>query len=165
MDEVVVVNEKDEVIGTMLKSEAHKKGTPHRIAITYLEKKAGEILVQVRADGYLDHSSAGHVDPGESYEQAALRELAEELGVTGVPLKYVGHGNTKAETYSDGARSHVFDIFSCIAEAKELQVDEVESVYWAKPEDVLQDMQGGNQEKYCGAFKVSLPIFLSARNK
>ena len=48
MQKVIVVNEKDEEIGTMPMSEAHKNGTPHRIAITYVENTAGQFLVQVR---------------------------------------------------------------------------------------------------------------------
>jgi len=64
---IVVVNEKDEVIGVMSRAEAHKNGIPHRIAVIYVENQKGEILVQVRMTGRLDHSSAGHVDPGEEY--------------------------------------------------------------------------------------------------
>ena len=160
MNLVVVVNEKDEVVGTMDKSEAHKNGTPHRIAVVYVENPEGKILVQVRADGLLDHSSAGHVDVGESYVQAAQRELAEELGIEDVILTPVGHGMTKGETYTDGVRSHVFDIFSCVAEPATLQEDEVRSVYWETPEKIIADMQI-NGEKYCGGFKVSLPIYIT----
>lgn len=32
----------------------------------------------------------GHIEPGESDEQAALRELREEAGVRGEPIKHVG---------------------------------------------------------------------------
>ena len=41
MSDVVVVNEKDEVIGTMPKKEAHKNGTLHRIAVVYVENTKG----------------------------------------------------------------------------------------------------------------------------
>ncbi len=163
MDEVIVVNENDEVIGKMPKAQAHKDATLHRISVIYVENVTGDILVQHRADNFLDHSSAGHVDVGESYEQAAYRELAEELGIKDVQLKYIGHAMTKNEEYPGGEKSsHVFDIFSCIADAKELQADEVNSVYWAKPEEVLLDMKE-NQNKYCGGFLVSLPVYLKSR--
>lgn len=163
MDEVIVVNEDDEVVGKMTKDQAHKDGTPHRIAVVYVENSNGEILIQRRADGYLDHSSAGHVDIGESYEEAARRELSEELGINNVPLSYVGHGVTKNEEYPGGKRSsHVFDIFMCIAEPGELQADEVSGVYWARSEAVLADMQI-NKDKYCGGFLVSLPIYVGSK--
>lgn len=165
MTEVIIVNENDEVIGTMPKDEAHKNGTLHRIAVIYVENSKGDILIQERADGYLDHSSAGHVDVGESYEEAAYRELAEELGIKEVKLKYVGHGMTKNEIYPGGKKSsHVFDIFSCVADPKELQIDEVTGVYWAKPQDILLDMQNeANKHKYCGGFLISLPLYLESK--
>ena len=160
MYDVVVVNEKDEVIGTMPKAEAHKNGTLHRIAVTYVENSKGEILIQNRADGYLDHSSAGHVDPGESYEEAARRELSEELGIASVVLKRIGHGMTKGEKYPGTVVSHVFDIFNCTAEPGELQVEEVKSVYWADPYKIKEEMQK-DESKFCGGFVESLKIYLA----
>lgn len=159
MSDVVVVNEQDEVIGTMPKSEAHKNGILHRIAVVYVENNKGEILIQNRADGYLDHSSAGHVDPGESYLEAAKRELGEELGIKNIELKLIGHSSTWEEKYLEGKVSHVFDIFSCIAEPGELQVDEVKSVYWADPKKILEEMKK-DKSKFCGGFIESLKIYL-----
>ena len=163
MADVVVVNEKDEVIDTMSKEEAHKNGVPHRIAVTYVENSKGEILIQNRADGYLDHSSTGHVDPGESYEDAARRELAEELGIKGVGLSRIGHGVTIGEKYKNGIASHTFDIFACVGEPGELQVGEVKSVYWADPQKVLGEMQK-DKSKFCGGFIESLKIYLAAKH-
>ena len=137
MEDVVVVNEKDEVIGTMPKADAHKNGTPHRIAVVYVQNDKGEFLVQVREDGLLDHSAAGHVDPGESYIDAAKRELSEELGIVADDLVYVGHGSTRNERHAGKISSHVFDVFAHTAEPGKLQEDEVHGVYWAKPEEVL----------------------------
>ncbi len=149
----------------MPKVEAHKNGTLHRIAVVYVENQKGDILVQHRSDGFLDHSSAGHVDVGESYEEAAYRELTEELDIKEVKLNYVSHGMTKNEIYPGGKKSsHVFDIYCCIADPGKLQADEVNNVYWAKPEDVLLDMQI-NKQKYCGGFLVSLPLYLESKNK
>ncbi|MCE9585306.1 NUDIX domain-containing protein [Candidatus Nomurabacteria bacterium] len=162
MSNVVVVNDKDEIIGTMLKEEAHKSGVPHRIAVVYVENSQNEIIVQVRTDGYLDHSSAGHVEEGESYEEAAKRELSEELGINGVELIYVGHGATKEEKYPGKIVAHVFDIFRCVADPGKLQIEEVKDVYWTKSEDILKDMEG-NKNKYCGGFIASLPIYLKAK--
>jgi isopentenyldiphosphate isomerase len=160
---VVVVNDEDEVIGTMLKTEAHRNGTPHRIAVTYVENARGEILVQVRMDRSLDHSSAGHVVPGESYREAAERELSEELGITGVDLTPVGHGVSHEEDPADGSvKRHVFDIFRCEAGYGQLQQDEVADVFWADPEDVLLDMKR-ERSKYAGGFIESLPIYLDRR--
>ena len=162
MFDVVVVNENDEVIGTMPKDEAHKDGTPHQVSVVYVENDKGEILIQSRMDGYLDHSSAGHVDPGESYKEAAARELEEELGIKDVVLKYVGHSRTWNEKYPGLNVSHVFDVFKCVAEPGELQEDEVKEVYWANPEEIAEDMQR-NASRYCGGFVESLKLYLASR--
>src|SRR3989344_214285 len=166
-DNVVVVNEKDEVVGTMSRAEAHKNGTPHRIAVVYVENSKGEILVQVRMTGRLDHSSAGHVDPGEEYIDTAKRELKEELGMENVKINLVGHCVSEENVSGiDGHRIHVMQIFSCIGEPGELQKEEVRHVYWANPEDVLAEMLAKPIEmKFSGGFRVSLPIYLKSKNK
>lgn len=51
-----------------------------------IRKPTGELLLQQRAntgymDGFYDLSCSGHVDEGESIREAAIRELAEEIGV------------------------------------------------------------------------------------
>jgi isopentenyl-diphosphate delta-isomerase len=144
----------------MLKSAAHKDGTLHRIAVVYVVNDKGEILVQERADGHLDHSAAGHVAVNESYEEAAKRELFEELGVSDVVLEYVGHGMTRNEKYPGKISSHMFDIFSCSAVPGVLQTQEVAGVYWSDPETVRADMEI-HPERYCEGFRVSLKIFQS----
>lgn len=163
MDDVVVVNENDEVIGTMPKAQAHNDGTPHRISVVYVENDLGQILVQLRKDRHLDHSAADHVDPGESYEDAARRELAEELGITDAELTKIGHAQTRNERYGDRISTHVFDIFLCKAAPGALQEAEVQSVYWADPAEVLADMSRNEPDKYCEGFKASLPVYLSSR--
>lgn len=163
MADVIVVDENDNVLGQMDKAEAHRTGVLHRIAITYVENPAGQILVQIRSNGRLDHSAAGHVDVGESYLDAAKRELEEEIGISGVELTYVGHGKTIGEGSDDGlSRSHMFDIYTCVAEPGALQEDEVQGVYWADPHEVLADMCV-NPDKYAGAFLVSLPILVESK--
>lgn len=52
-----------------------------------LFRRAGELLLQLREgtgyrDGHWAAAAAGHVEPGESVVEAAVREAHEELGVT-----------------------------------------------------------------------------------
>lgn len=163
MNDVVVVNDKDEVIGTMAREVAHKNGAPHRIAVVYVANPAGEILVQVRMTGRLDHSSAGHVDPGEEYLATAQRELKEELGMDSVELIRVGHGVSEEIIPELGEhRVHVMEIFSCVGNPGELQKDEVRDVYWADPKEVLAEMESDFEDKkFSGGFRTSLPIYLA----
>ncbi len=167
MDDVVIVNEKDEIIGTMPRSEAHANGVLHRVAVTYVENQKNEILVQIRMSGHFDHSSAGHVDSGEAYLQAAERELKEELGISGIQLTLIGHGTSDEMAKSKIVDKetldhivHVFDVFVCKAEPGELAPDEVKGIFWSKPEDILKDMQI-NPDKYAGGFKATIGIYLN----
>lgn len=72
---------------TALKSEAHKNGWYHNTIHLWLYTKNGEILLQQRSHKKVIHpllwdvSAAGHVDAGETFLDAAIRETKEELGL------------------------------------------------------------------------------------
>ncbi|MBI4962681.1 MAG: NUDIX domain-containing protein [Desulfomonile tiedjei] len=82
-----IVDSRDKVIGKATRAEIHRKGLMHRAVHIFVFNSQGEIYVQRRSEVKdrhplkLDSSAAGHVDPGESYEQTAVRELEEELGI------------------------------------------------------------------------------------
>ena len=82
-DEIIaVVNEKDEIIGKTTREEAHIKGLLHREAYNYLINSKNQLLLHKRADNHLwDHSSSGHFPLEEDYEEGAMREFEEELGI------------------------------------------------------------------------------------
>ncbi len=83
-----VVDENDEVIKQAARAEVHEKDWRHRAVHIFVQNKAGDLYLQKRSDlkdrhaGQWDSSSAGHLDAGEDYESAALRELFEELMVS-----------------------------------------------------------------------------------
>src|SRR4051812_15803027 len=58
-----------------------------KYAQVYLLNSKGELLVQQRSatansrPNLLDPSAAGHVEPGQSYEECAHMEMDEEIGV------------------------------------------------------------------------------------
>lgn len=85
------VDERDEVLGVVDRAEAISQGWLHRVATIVCRDDAGRILVHRRADdmsrfpGQLNWMMGGAADVGEPYEQAAARELAEELGVHARP--------------------------------------------------------------------------------
>lgn len=82
-----VVDERDRVIGMDTRRRIHEKHLLHRAVHVFLFDSRGRLYLQRRSDykdrfpGLLDSSAAGHVDPGEAYEQAARRELKEELDI------------------------------------------------------------------------------------
>ncbi|MFJ3978149.1 NUDIX hydrolase [Streptomyces sp. NPDC090021] len=95
------VDEQDEVLGVVDRGEAIRRGWLHRVATIVCRDGEGRILVHRRPDhaarfpGHLNWMLGGAVDVAESYEAAAARELAEELGVLARPrfvLKFLCAG-------------------------------------------------------------------------
>lgn len=82
-----LVDEEDKVIGRALRSEVHAKGLLHREIHVWYVVPGGGVVFQKRAEdketfpGLLDATVGGHVDPGMTYEQAALMEMREETGI------------------------------------------------------------------------------------
>ncbi len=98
---VDVVDKDDNVIGQMTEDEAVAGKGRFRMVHIMLVNDDDTMLVQWRkADKALSPrtftaSAAGKVQAGESYEDAAKRELKEELGATRVKLKFMGEFKTK----------------------------------------------------------------------
>lgn len=92
-----VVDEQDRVIGQAPRDEAHARGLKHRAVHIFLFNERGEVFVQKRAatkdtfPGCYDSSASGHLETGEAYDDCALRELREELGVTVPPERLRKH--------------------------------------------------------------------------
>ncbi len=82
-----IVNDDNEVIGQGSRKEIHEQNKKHRAIHLFVFTKKGDLILQKRSHlkdrhpGVWDSPAAGHLDAGESYDQAALRELREELGL------------------------------------------------------------------------------------
>ncbi|MEP7346321.1 MAG: isopentenyl-diphosphate Delta-isomerase, partial [Gemmatimonadaceae bacterium] len=86
-ERVILVNARDEEIGTEEKLRAHQLNLMHRAFSVFLVNDAGEFLLQRRAHqkyhsaGLWSNTACGHPRPGESVDVAARRRLREEMGV------------------------------------------------------------------------------------
>jgi len=82
------VDEEDAVVGTATLRDCLEKGLLHRAVDVLVLRTNGKVLLQQRSKRDLWHpglwtlSSTGHVKSGESYRDAAKRELDEELGLS-----------------------------------------------------------------------------------
>lgn len=83
-----VVDADDHVIRQATRGEVHAQGLIHRAVHVFVFNKHGDLLLQQRSvlkdvhPGAWDSSVAGHLDAGEDYLSAAIRELEEEMGIT-----------------------------------------------------------------------------------
>lgn len=82
-----IVGENDTVLGIATRAEIHRTQRLHRAVHMLVQNPNGEVYLQKRAatkdsnPNCWDSSAAGHVDAGEAYMDAAVRELFEELGI------------------------------------------------------------------------------------
>lgn len=92
-----VVDEQDQVLRQATRREVHEQGLMHRaVHVLVFSRKNHDCLLQKRSafkdchPGVWDSSAAGHLDAGEDYDSAAVRELREELGIEDAKLIKVG---------------------------------------------------------------------------
>ncbi len=100
----VVVDENDQELGAEYIPIAIEKGLIRRVVRVFVFNQSGQVLVHRRSQSVskpllLEVSATGHVDEGESYELAAKRELAEELGLTTADLQKICEPVLFAEFY------------------------------------------------------------------
>lgn len=121
---VVLVNPKDQKIGTTDLLKAHQgEGQLHRAISVFIfrnlqdQTRPDQILVQQRAKekllaaGQWANTVCGHVKPGESYGECALRRLKEEIGLDGVKIEPVLKLLYQVEVNQDFSEHELDQIF------------------------------------------------------
>jgi isopentenyl-diphosphate delta-isomerase type 1 len=151
-----VVNERDEPIGRALRQDVHARALWHRAVHILVFDSAGRIFLQKRSmkkdmsPGLWDSSCAGHVDAGEDYDSAAVRELGEELGISvaSVPERWLKL-SPREETGWE---------FCWIYRLQhdgpfELHPEEIEAGEWLSPSELDRKI-ASEPGKYCSAFRL-----------
>ncbi|MFF6993982.1 NUDIX domain-containing protein [Streptomyces sp. NPDC008313] len=86
-----IVDEDDRVVGQAPRGEVYARGLRHRCAFVRVRDAEGRVFVHRRTaakavfPSLYDMFVGGVVGAGETYDEAALREAEEELGVSGLP--------------------------------------------------------------------------------
>lgn len=149
-----VVDDNDNVLTTKQRDEI----TPDervRIVAIWVENSMGEILIAQRAKsmsldpGLWGPSAAGGVKVGSSYEETALEELREEIGLEVSQSELNPKGKMVYETTKNGKRMCAVFSVNCnwpIAKFK-TEPTEVESIQWIKKSVLLADIKN-NPSKY-----------------
>ena len=116
-EEVVqIVDRNDFPVDAVPRSVMRAKRLIHRATYIFVFNAAGELFIQKRTmekdihPGYWDLAAGGVVAAGESYEESAERELAEELGVTASLTFHFDH------YYEDEGNRVWGRVFSCTHE-------------------------------------------------
>lgn len=156
------MNEKDEPIGVMQKSEAHEKGILHRAFSIFIFNSKGEMLLQQRAlnkyhsAGLWSNACCSHPLPGEETESAAQRRLGEELGFT-TPVKKV-FDFVYTASFANGLTENEFDhVF--VGEydgVVNFNPEEVNNYAFKKMGEIKQELLK-DPERYTAWFLIAFP--------
>lgn len=162
-EQVILVNEKDEAVGSGGKVEAHREGKLHRAFSIFVFNPDGQLLLQKRASvkyhsaGLWSNTCCGHPRPGELTEQAARRRLWEEMGVV-CDLTEVFQFTYKVqltEEISEHECDHV--LIGVFDGEPNPSGDEVDDWRWADL-DALREDVAESPDSYTHWFKLSLQL-------
>ena len=150
---------------TKKRALVHRDGDLHgasHIFVTRLHQGRIQVLLQKRSEtkdsfpGWLDTSSAGHLDPGETFDQGAQRELAEELGLTGMTPQFLFIQRQDYETTFHGSKFHDREIDHVYMleldqpeEAFQIEACELQSVHWMDARDILTVLDSSDNQQIC----------------
>ena len=147
-----VVNDLDEVTAQEMRSIVHQQGLQHRGVHVFLFNEQGEMLIQKRSadrtnsPSLWDCSVSEHVKAGESYLDAAMRGLKEEMGVEGIEISLRG----KIQMEYGFNDNEISEIYEGRLNGKSVQFDRVEiSEVRFVSVDVVKAGLSQSPELYC----------------
>lgn len=143
---IQIVDENDQPLGDASLEEILEGGLIHRVVRVMVEDENGKILLQMRGPNVAtnpntwDFSAAGYVDTGESYDYAAKRELAEELGLRDLDLKRL-HIRQESEVLNGRKLNRFAASYQVVVPVNttlNIEATELEKVEWFDVEDIKQ---------------------------
>ena len=146
VEQVLIVDDHNHVIGTAPRSQMREEKLCHRATYVFIFNAQGQLYVQERTlnkdiyPGFFDPATGGVVAEGESYDQAAIRELSEELGIENTPVTPHFHfffHNNDCQVWGR--------VYSCHYDGEfNLQKEEVADVVFETPEEILANRYDRN---------------------
>jgi isopentenyldiphosphate isomerase len=137
---VAIVDERNKVVGAVPRQEMRAGRLLHRATYVLVFNSRGELYVQKRAaskdifPSCYDVAAGGVVLSEESYEDGAVRELEEELGIKGVSLARLFDFS-----YQDKDVRVWGAAFSCVYDGElMLQEEEIESGAFVPVDEVFR---------------------------
>ena len=139
MDELVaLLDSEGQVCGSAPRSVMRRDNLRHAATGVLVRNSSGDIYVHQRTatkdvyPSYYDFAAGGVVAAGEDPYDAVVRELAEELGITGVDLVKLPEGD-----YADDNTSYHAYLYTCVWTGPiEHQPEEVAWGAWMSPAEL-----------------------------
>jgi isopentenyl-diphosphate delta-isomerase len=163
-----VVDDEDNVIGRELRDAVHQRGFWHRGAHVFLFDADGRMLVQKRSanrdnsPSLLDCSVSEHVKAGETYLEAAIRGMKEEMGVEGIEIERLA----KFRMNYGVNDNEISELYTGMVNPMDVRFDPVEiaSVSYAGV-DELKKLMTDEPETLCGWFVELLDLYFNGKGK
>ena len=146
-----IVDADDQVVGQLPRSEVYRQRLLCRVVNVFLQNAQGQLWIPRRTAHKrtfplcLDMSMGGHVESGESYEEALARELLEELNIDAQTTNYELLGYLTPHQSGVSAFMKVYRIVTDEAPAYN-KADFLEA-YWLSPEELLRRLRDGEPAK------------------
>lgn len=145
-EQLIIVDENDHVIGYKPRSQRTDEDCSRSVSI-WVENDKGQVLLQQRSfDKRLDPgkwtpAAEGTVGKGTDYDDTAVNELEEEIGLTGVKLMKRNKVHCKLAL---GWRQMQGYTVSCnwSLEKFTIQKEEVEALEWVDKRQVIGEITG-----------------------
>jgi len=161
MDEIILVDEKDNQIGTAEKLAAHKEGRLHRCFSIFVFDKEGRLMLQKRASGKYHcgglwtNTCCSHPRPGGKITEEVHKRLKEEMGFD-CELKEIFTFIYKTE-FENGLTEHEYDhVFIGKFDGEPvLNLEEASEWKWISMAELEKDIEG-NPDNYTYWLKIAI---------
>lgn len=154
-EQIDIINEQNEVVGTIGKSVAHTDGLLHRIVIGEMVNLKGEYCFVKQAGDRQDPGQyvspiGGHVRSGESPIDALARECQEECGFIPSDFKYIGSTIYNREVISR-KENHLFLVYKITTDLDPILNRESVEFKWFSVNEI-KSLLKSNTEKFGAAW-------------
>lgn len=146
MELIDIVDKNGNFVGKIMdKEEAHDKNLLHNGVVIFIVNDKGQVLLEKRNSNRRFNPNkweliGGHVSAGETLEQAALREIKEEIGIDTSIRKLIPFGDKEVDMQDIASHIFYFYYFKCNFEEKDfvIQKEELSEVKWFDIDKVIE---------------------------
>ena len=148
-EQLILVDSYDREIGFLAKADAHLgTGTLHRAFSLFVFNRAGELLLQQRANskplwpGYWSNTCCSHPRRGETMRDAIRRRLLEELGLK-ADLEFLFKFQYQSQYDAHGAERELCSVYAGhSAEQPQPNADEIAAWRYVTPQALHTEITG-----------------------